>query len=47
MRLFKDINKVSPFLRAKIAKLSRDMHLFYAKSAEERDKILDRIRKNK
>ena len=46
MRLFRDINKASPFLRAKIVKLSRDMQLFYSKSLEERDRILERIKKH-
>ena len=47
MRLFRDINKLPTFLRAEIAKLSRDMHLFYSKSLEERDRILERIKRIK
>ena len=43
MKIFRDINKDSPIISAKIIKMSNDMHLFYSKPLEERQEILNRI----
>lgn len=44
MKIFRDINKDSPLIRAKIIRMSNDMHLFYSKSLDERQKILNSIK---